>query len=670
MDATLDPHGTDEESAGPDLNPRETASEATPGCSVCTVDAGSIGAEEREPGWWMRPAVTIAVSAALLATGLVLETFAPAAVPPYVPTAIFLAAAVIGGASILRGAARAVFAHRPDMSVLMTVAATGAFLIGAGAEGASVMVLYSLAEFLEEYAEQRAARSIGSLLALAPETATIRRDGREEIVHVHAVEVGETALVRPGEKVPLDGTVTAGESSVDQAAITGESVPVGKAVGDQVFAGTLNGEGYLEVRVDRPSASSTLARIAAFVREAQERQSPTEAFIVRFSRVYTPVVLAGAVLVAVVPIALGILPVDAAVYRALSLLVISCPCALALSTPITMVSGLTGAARNGILIKGKDYVETMAGVRVVAFDKTGTLTGGTPRVTAVVPLNGHSADDVRRIAAAVEARSQHPLARAIGADAAAANLVVPEVADFSSLTGRGVAGTIVGVEYRVGARDLFPVALGGEGEARMRALEETGSTVVLAGTATEPFGLIGLKDVPRPEAAATVRALQAEGIRTVIVTGDNPTVAAVIAAELGIDEVEAGVLPEAKAEVVRRLRGAHGAIAMVGDGVNDAPALAEATVGIAMGGAGSDVAIETADVVLMEDRVDRVVDLLRLARRTRGIVRQNVAVAVSVKAAIAVLAIVGLATLWEAVGFGDMGLSLLVILNALRLVAR
>ncbi len=642
----------------------------TSSCTTCAAGTCSGGEEEHEPGWWKRPAATIIISTALLAAGLVLGSLYPGAVPPALPTVLFLAAAVIGGADILRGAGRAVLALRLDMSVLMTVAASGAFLIGAGAEGASVMVLYSLAEFLEEYAEARAARSVGSLLALAPETATVRRNGREETVHVHAVEVGETAIVRPGEKLPLDGTVTAGESSVDQAAITGESVPVGKRPGDAVFAGTLNGGGYLEVRVDRPYASSTLARIAAFVEEAQERQSPTEAFITRFSRVYTPVVLVGAVLVAAVPSVLGILPLEEAVYRALTLLVISCPCALAISTPITMVSGLTAAARSGILIKGKDHVEAMASIRVVAFDKTGTLTAGTPRVTAVVPFGGRSADDVRRIAAALEARSRHPLARAIVADAATASLALPDASSFMSLTGRGVAGTVDGTEYRVGVRDLFPEDQRQVYESEMQALEATGATVVIVGTDREPVGLIGLMDVPRPEAAATVRALQAEGIRTVMVTGDNPTVAAAIAAGLGIDEVEAGVLPEAKADVVRRLREQHGAIAMVGDGVNDAPALAEATVGIAMGGAGSDVAIETADIVLMEDRLDRLVDLLRLARRTQGIVRQNVGVSVSVKAGIAVLAVIGLVTLWEAVGFGDMGLSLLVVLNALRLVAR
>ncbi len=656
--------------ATPKASGTETGASGCPSCRICAEGTCSGGAVEHEPGWWRRPAATIIVSAVLLGAGLVLESLYPGAVPPALPTVLFLAAALIGGAPIIRNAARAVLALRPDMSVLMTVAASGAFLIGAGAEGASVMVLYSLAEFLEEYAENRAARSVGSLLALAPEIATVRRGTGEETVHVHAVEVGETAIVRPGEKVPLDGTVTAGESTVNQAAITGESVPADKRPGDAVFAGTLNGEGYLEVRVDRPYASSTLARIAAFVEEAQERQSPTEAFITRFSRVYTPVVLVGAVLVAAVPSVLGILPLEEAVYRALTLLVISCPCALAISTPITMVSGLTAAARSGILIKGKDHVEAMAGIRVVAFDKTGTLTAGAPRVTAVIPLGGRSADDVRRVAAAVEKRSQHPLASAIVADAADANLAPPDASGFTSLTGRGVAGTVDGTEYLIGVRDLFPAELQREVEEQMRELEATGATVVIVGTDREPVGLIGLMDVPRPESAATVRALHAEGIRTVMVTGDNPAVAAAIAAGLGIDEVEAGVLPEAKADVVRRLREEHGAIAMVGDGVNDAPALAEATVGIAMGGAGSDVAIETADIVLMEDRLDRLVDLLRLARQTQGIVRQNVAVSVSVKAGIAALAVIGLVTLWEAVGFGDMGLSLLVILNALRLVAR
>lgn len=637
-------------------------------CPVCTGGTAPAGADaEFEPGWWKQPAVTIAVSGLLLVTGLGIEYLRAGAVPPYLPTVLFLLATVIGGYSILQGAARAVVVHRLDMNVLMTVAACGAFLIGAGAEGASIMVLYSIAEFLEQFAEQRAARSVGALFALAPETATVRRNGLEQTIHVHAVEVGEIAIVRPGEKVPLDGTVTEGESTVNQGAITGESVPIGKRPGDAVFAGTINMEGYLEVRIDLPYAASILARIAEYVREAQERQSPTEAFIQRFSRIYTPVVLVGAVLVAVLPTALGLLPLDEAVYRALALLVISCPCALALSTPITLVSALTAAARSGFLIKGKDHVEAMAGIRVVAFDKTGTLTTGVLRVTTVMPLGGHSVDEVLRIAAAVEVRSQHPLARAIVAEAADAHLDLPRVNGFTSFTGRGVAGMVDGTEYRVGVRDLFPDEHRQVYENDMQALEATGATVVILGTACEPIGLVGLMDVPRPESAATVRALQADGIRTVMVTGDNPIVAAAISNSLGIDEVEAGVLPEGKAEVVRRLRAVHGAIAMVGDGVNDAPALAEATVGIAMGGAGSSVAIETADIVLMEDRIDRVVDLIHFARRTRRIVRQNVGISVLVKIGIAGLAGIGLVTLWEAVGFGDMGLSLLVIMNALRL---
>jgi Cd2+/Zn2+-exporting ATPase len=603
------------------------------------------------------------VSGLLLLAGILIGYFTPY---PLVGTALLLAAAGISGYDVLKTGFLALLRLRFSIAVLISIAAAGAFLTGNPAEGATVLYLYAVAEFLEEYAAGRAERSIASLLDIAPQTARVRRDGEEVTVGVGEVGVGETVIVRPGDTVPVDGTVTAGASSVDQAAITGESVPVAKSAGDGVYAGTRNVEGYLEVRVTKPEEESTIARVVALVAEAQAHTSPTEAFIERFSRYYTPAVILTAILLVVVPpIAFGV-PFLEAFYRALVLLVIACPCALAISTPVSMVSGITTAAHNGVLIKGRDSLEAVGLAKVIVFDKTGTLTTGKLEVDGIVPF-GVPAEEVLAIAASLESLSAHPIAEAVVRRAGEAGIARRDVEEFASITGRGVQGKIDGVIFRIGNEALVAGSDSGEWRAVYDRLESEGRTVILAGTDSRVIGLIGLSDLIRENATKTVADLQSRGIRTVMLTGDNERVGEAVARRLGIDECHAGLLPEEKVAMVERLMERYGLVVMVGDGVNDAPALARANVGVAMGAIGSDVAIEAADIVVMEDDISRIAYLVALSEKTVSVVRQNIVAALVVKLGIAALAIPGLVTLWMAVAFGDMGLSLAVIANALRI---
>lgn len=610
-----------------------------------------------------REIAVFAVAGVLLLAGIYVEYFTPY---PLAGTILLLAAAVISGHDVLKAGLLALIRFRFNIAVLITIAAAGAFLTANPAEGAAVLYLYAIAEFLEEYAAGRAHRSIASLLDIAPQTARVRRDDGEVVVPVGDVRVGETVIARPGDAIPLDGVVTLGESSVDQAPITGESVPVAKGVGDEVYAGTRNMDGYLEIGVTKPEEASTISRVVALVAEAQAHTSPTEAFIERFARYYTPaVILVAGLLVVVPPLVFGV-PFLEAFYRALILLVISCPCALAISTPVSMVSGITTAAHNGVLIKGRDALEAVGLARVIVFDKTGTLTTGRLEVDDVIPF-GVPAAEVLAVAASLEARSGHPIAEAVLRRAGEEAVPLGEVEEFASVTGRGVQGRIEGVTYLLGNESLFPDAGDGAWRAEYDRLEGEGKTVILAGTDSAVIGLLALSDVIKEDARETVANLETRGIRTVMLTGDNKRVGEAVARRIGIDECHAGLLPEDKVAMVEQLMERYGQVVMVGDGVNDAPALARANVGVAMGAIGSDIAIEAADIVVMEDDISRVAYLVALSEKTVSVVRQNVATAVVVKLGIAALAVVGLVTLWMAVAFGDMGLSLVVIANALRI---
>ena len=629
-------------------------------CSTC----GKEELDLKDPLWKQKGMLIVALSGVIFAAGLYFELFTPY---PWIAQGLFLLVVLMAGHGIIKKGVLALWRRRLDMNFLMTIAATGAFLIGHGEEGAAVIYLFYIAELLEDYAAERAKRSVGELLSLAPETATLKRDGKEQVVHVHQVRAGDTIVVKPGDRIPLDGIVVHGTSSVNQAPITGESMPVLKTEGSQVFAGTINEEGYLEIKVTKGSDETILSKIIKIVEEAQREKSPTEAFINRFARYYTPVVVGLAFLVMTVPPLLLGWPFSEWFYRALVLLVVACPCALAISTPVSMVSGITSAARNGVLIKGGTYLEELRKARVVVFDKTGTLTEGTPEVTDVMALNNYSKEKLLQIAASLEARSKHPLADAIVAKAKEEGIEPCAIHNFRSVTGKGLTADLEGGTFYIGNRSFFKEESIEFPEELLERFEDEGKTVVLVGNSEHCIGIIALMDRIRPASFEVVRRLKRSGIKTVMLTGDNERVARAIAKRLALDEYYSELLPEDKVRAIEELLKTHEHVVMIGDGVNDAPALARAHVGIAMGAIGSDVAIDTADVVLMEDDLSKVNYLIRLSKRTMAVVKQNIVASITIKGSLAILAFPGVISLWLAVAAGDMGLSLAVILNALRI---
>lgn len=595
------------------------------------------------------------------------------------PILVMSAAAVLlGGLPTLRKGLIALRTFTLNINFLMTIAVAGAFAVGEYPEAAVVVFLFAVAELIEKHSLERARNAVRALMEMAPETALVKQpDGSWKETPAAEVPVNAVVRVRPGERLPLDGVVVAGASAVNQAPITGESVPVDKAEGDHVFAGTINESGLLEFRTTGGRDQTTLARIIRTVQEAQATRAPTQRFVDRFARVYTPVICILAVLVALVPWLIFRQPFYPWLYRALVLLVIACPCALVISTPVTVVSGLAAAARRGILIKGGVYLEEGRKLRILALDKTGTITEGRPRLTDIMPLDGRPAVEVMRIAAALDSGSDHPVARAVVAgweekgDGRGGPL--PAVEGFKSITGRGAEGRIDGVRHFVGnhrmcvEREVCTPAV----EARLEKLEAQGRTAIVVAR-EEPravLGVLGVADTPRKTSVEAVRALHALGVRTVMLSGDNQTTAEAIARAVGIDDARGGLLPEDKIAAIDALISVQGegSVGMAGDGVNDTPALARADIGFAMGAAGTDVALETADVALMRDDLRALPEFIGLSRRTAAILKQNILISLAAKGVFFVLALVGLATLWMAV-LADVGATLVVIANGLRVM--
>ena len=560
---------------------------------------------------------------------------------------------------------------RPDINLLMVIAVAGAIALDDWFEAATVAFLFALSLTLESWSVGRARRAISALLDLAPPTARIRADdGTERDVPAGEVAVGSVFIVKPGERLPLDGRILAGSSSVNQAPITGESVPVEKDVDADVFAGTINGDGVLEVMSTKVAGDTTLARIIRMVEDAHSKRSRAEQWVERFARVYTPAIIVLAILVAVVPpLAFGAVWADW-FYRALVLLVIACPCALVISTPVSIVAALAASARNGVLVKGGVFIELPARLKALAFDKTGTITQGDPVVVAVLPLNDHTEDELLERAAALEAHSGHPLARAIMRRAAEKGIDPAPATQVQVEKGKGLTGVFNGEPYWLGSF-RYLVERGHE-SAQVRneieALERDGKTVVAIGNARHVCGLVAIADTVRPDAAAALDALRASGVaHLVMLTGDNRITADAIAREVRIGDVRAELLPEDKVAAVEALVERHGVVAMVGDGVNDAPAMARASFGVAMGAAGSDAAIETADIALMTDDLSKLPWLVRHSKHTLAVIRQNIGFSLAIKAVFVVLTFSGFATLWGAIA-ADVGASLLVVANALRLL--
>jgi Cd2+/Zn2+-exporting ATPase len=599
-------------------------------------------------------ALTTALSGTALLGGLAARLAGGPALP------FLLVAGAAGIWHVVPRALRAARHLRPDMHLLMCLAIAGAAGIGEWTEAASVAFLYSLSLALEAWSVGRARRAVERLLELAPATATVVEEGEERRVPADEVRPRSRILVRPGERVPLDGVVREGESGVDQSAITGESLPVSKRPTDEVFAGSINGEGALVVETTKEAGETTVAHMVRLVELAGEKRSRAERWVERFARVYTPGVMALAVLVFLLPPLVVGMAWGEAFYRALVLLVIACPCALVISTPVSIVAGLTAAARHGVLIKGGRHLETPARLAAIAMDKTGTLTYGRPALVEVIPYGEHDEDEVLARAAAVEAGSHHPIARAIVAAAQARGLEPPRAETVTAVAGKGAEGLIDARRFWIGSHRFLDELRGEEHDAvcaRMEELAGPGRSVLFVGNEGHVCGLLAVADAIRPEAREHIAALRREGVASIVMlTGDNRPTAEAIARSTGVDEVRFELLPDQKVAAVEELVERYGTVAMVGDGVNDAPAMARSDLGIAMGAAGSDAAIETADVALMTDDLSRLPWLVRHSRRTLRIIRLNVTAALLVKAA-----------LWAAIA-ADMGVSLAVVVNALRLL--
>ena len=632
---------------------------------VVAGEPGTVGSEVRSPvrqPWWKgAKAQLAAVLSGLTAAGFIVSLVVPA-----LDHWTYLPAALLGLAFFGRKAIAAARAGSPfSIEMLMSIATVGAIAISATSEAAVVVFLFTVGELLEGVAAGRARAGIEALGALVPRTALRIEDGAAREVPAATLKVGDLVLVRPGDRVSADGEVAEGESEVDESPVTGESAPVSKAEGAPVFAGSINASGALQVRVTKPTSDNTIARIIRLVEEAQEAKAPTARFIERFSSVYTPIAAAVAALVAVAPPLLLGADWDTWIYRGLALLLVACPCALVLSTPAAIASGLAVGTRRGLLVKGGGALETIGRIRTVAFDKTGTLTEGRPRVTDVLAMTG-SERTMLGLAATVENGSSHPLGRAILEWAAAEGIPLRPAKDSRTIPGKAVEAVVSGKRVAVGSPSYATVQapLPSEAEQTVTEWENQGKTVVVVSVDGTPNGLIAVRDEPRPDAAAGIRALDDLGVRAVMLTGDNPRTGRAIAAALGLD-VQAGLLPEDKLREIGTLK-AQAPVAMVGDGINDAPALAAASVGVAMGG-GTDVALETADAAILNNRVADVAALVGLSRATMSNVRQNVAVALGLKAVFLVTTVAGVTGLWPAV-LADTGATVLVTLNALRLL--
>lgn len=618
--------------------------------------------EKKGPFW--KENWNVIVSALLLAAGYILGE------DHSLSFIFYTTSIVIGGYELFIKGVQNLVRFQFDMNVLMTIAILGAAAIGQWSEGATVVILFAISEVLERYSMEKARQSIRSLMDIAPKEAFIRRGSTELMVNVDDIQVGDILIVKPGQKLAMDGIVIKGSSSVNQAAITGESIPVTKTIDDEVFAGTLNEEGLLEVKVTKTVEDTTISKIIHLVEEAQAERAPSQALVDRFAKYYTPAIMMAALVIAVVPPLLGG-SWGEWIYRALALLVVGCPCALVISTPVSIVTAIGNAAKRGVLIKGGIHLEEAGRISAVAFDKTGTLTIGVPQVTEFITFGEHE-HEMLKISAILEKGSQHPLASAILRKAEAAQVdFKADAEEFSSITGKGVKGRINGQRYYMGSPKLFAelhTSMETEAKRQIEELQNQGKTVMVLGTEAKILALIAVADEVRESSKNVIQKLHELGIKkTIMLTGDNKATADAVGKRLGIAEVKAELLPQDKLEYIKTLRSQYVNVAMVGDGVNDAPALAASTVGIAMGGAGTDTALETADIALMGDDLSKLPYTMSLSRKTLAIIKQNIAFSLLIKVVALLLIVPGWLTLWMAI-FADMGATLIVTLNSLRLL--
>lgn len=614
---------------------------------------------------YVKPTV---VSLIMLVSGLIAGKLEA---PDLIVNGLFLTGIFLGGfLPAKNGISVLISAREFDMNFLMTIAIIGASALGAFEEAATVVFLFSFGNTLQGYTLDKTRKSIRALMEITPNEALVRRGTAEIMLPVKEIVIEDIIIVRPGERIAMDGIVSTGYSTVNEAPITGESIPVEKQFGDEIYAGTVNERGSLEVKVTRLARDNTISRIIHMVEEAQGQRAPSQQFVDKFAKYYTPAVIVLAALVAAIPpLALG-QPFEKWFYEAMAMLLVACPCALVISTPVSIVSAIGNAAKNGVLIKGGMYLEEAGALSVIAFDKTGTLTEGKPQVTDIIPIDGIPDKEFLSIAAAIESRSEHPLAEAIVKSAKEHGAEISIISAFESIPGKGARAMVQGKTYQIGNSRLFSeqaIDLK-HVEDEVSSLQNEGKTVMMLGDDKRILGLIAVADVLRKNSGQAINKLKKAGIKKVIMlTGDNESTARAIATKAGVDDFRADLLPEDKVDAIKSLLAKHGKVAMVGDGVNDAPAMAISTVGIAMGAAGTDTALETADIALMADDLTKLTYTIKLSRKTLGIIKQNIAFALIIKGLILLLVIPGWLTLWLAV-VGDMGSSLLVTLNAMRLL--
>ncbi len=620
--------------------------------------------------WWRQTRMVLLLVAGFLTVFTFVAEVAHIGLPETWARVLYGIAVAVGAIYPARNGWAALRQGRVNINTLLVVGAIGAIYLGLWEEAAGLVVIFSLGEVLEAYAVDKTRESIRALVALAPREATVLRDGKEVRVPTEQVQIDDVVLVRPGEKIPVDGVVINGTSAVDQSPITGESIPVEKHPGTEVYASTLNGRGALEIRVTKLAQDTTLAKIIHLVEEAQTKKSAAQRFSERFGQIYTPVMFGLAVLLATVPPLFFGQLFEPWLYRALVVLVVSCSCSLVLSVPVAIVAGTGNAARHGVLVKGGVYMETAGRVQVVAFDKTGTLTTGKPVVTDLIPVEGITEKELLRVSGALEARSEHPLAEAILHAAAEKGIDFPAVEGFTAITGRGAKGQVDGNTCYIGSPRLFQ-ELGlnlGPQQREIERLQGEGKTVVLAGSSNQLLGLIAVADQPKANAQRAIQRLKDLGVKKIVMlTGDNRVTGEAIGRWLGVDEVRAELLPEDKIAAIQALQTQYGRVAMVGDGVNDAPALAQADVGIAMGVAGTDVALETADIALMADDLDQLVYMVEISRRTVSVIRQNIAFSLATVALLVTSALLGWVSLTTGLLLNE-GSALVIIANGVRLL--
>lgn len=634
---------------------------------------GPITEPQKKPAlipWWKQPRNVLLAIAGVITILTLIAEWTHLGFPETTVKVFYGIAVIIGGIYPAKSGFAALRHGRLTINTLLIVGAIGAIYLGLWEEAAGLVVIFSLGDVLEAYAVDKARGSIQALVALAPQEATVLKNGVETRVQVEQVKAGNTVVVRPGQKIPVDGVVITGSSSVDQSSITGESIPVEKHVDDEVLASTLNGRGALEIRVTKLAKDTTLAKIIHLVEDAQMNKGTAQRFSEKFGQIYTPFMFVLAILMAVVPPVFFGQPFEAWLYRALVVLVVSCSCSLVLSVPIAIVAGVGNAAKNGVLVKGGVYMESAGQVQVVAFDKTGTLTVGRPTVTDVVSLGGISDEKLLEVAGILEARSEHPLADAILKVTNQKSIALAPVEEFLSLPGRGAKGNIEGITYYVGNPRLFTeIGLSlAPHLSQVERLQSEGKTVILVGSSKMILGMIAVADQPKENAREAVAKLKALGVKKIVMlTGDNQVTGEAVGQQIGVDEVRADLLPEDKIEAVNTLQERYGLVAMVGDGVNDAPALAQADVGVAMGVAGTDVALETADIALMADDLDQLVYMMRISRKTVSTIHQNIAFSISVVVFLVASALLGWMTLTTGLLLNE-GSALIIIANGVRLL--